>query len=188
MENAICCNFFWNINFKCGDITFRVNWIKPFFHCISLSWESIELIVTLVFPLITPLPPPQVFPQEYSTYCIPVYGLHQVMNSNCLKVLLFLISVYCLCITWYICVALTSSWQLEGLWPRETASVYGQRAHTHSRVTDMHVGGWCVLSWLCCREELGPSAISNQSSCTWTTFACVWTNCVWGWFVGVEYC
>lgn len=91
------------------------------------------------------------------------------MNYTCKGV--FVISVYCLCITWRICVILTSSWQLEGLWL--CVCLWGEMnsPYTHT-YTDMHVVGWCVLSRLCRQGELGPSSISNQSLCTWTWLVC----------------
>lgn len=161
---------FANTDLKRGHVTFRVNWIKPFF-CVWLKyWPPISTINT--------------------AHTAFLYALQQVMEYNWVY---FLISVYCLCITWCICVALTSLWQLEGVWLCVCVYVYvcarvergrtrlrsihaHSHTHTHaSTYTDVHVVGWCVLSRLCSAGTLFDlkSIIVHLNN-----LACVWTNCV----------
>lgn len=47
-------------------------------------------------------------------------------------------------------------------------------------LTHMHVGGWCVLSWLPLSRQGGTGTLFNLKSIIMhlNNLACVWTNCV----------
>lgn len=117
-------NPFANTDFKSVHMPFRINWIN--------------LFVVVVFHLLE-----KVFSQKHSTYCIPVCSLPG--NESYLVwgffLFLFFLNLCNLCISWRICVAFTSSWQLEGMWlcvcvcgKRWTRLIQCTHTHAHTYI------------------------------------------------------